>query len=78
MKTVPHVVEEKHLKLFQHDNSIKQARTVQTKRKPRKQTKPKKKVQRKTKKSMKGRVTKKRPQLKPRRRRGNIKDIFSP
>ena len=76
MKTVPHIVEEKHLKLFRPEGSKNPTKTPAKKRRQVKVKAPaKKKTQ--VKKSIKGRVTKKSHQSVIRHQRGNIKDIFS-
>ena len=87
MKTVPHIVEDKHLKLF-HPEVVKQTQVPSPKpRSTRKRTPAKKRGARPAKKRraprrpkqkvIKGRVTKKSPQSVRRRRAGKIKDIFS-
>ena len=76
MKTVPHIVEERHLKLF-HPEGVKNPTKAPAKktRQVKVKTPAKKKTQ--MKKSIKGRITKKSRQSVTRRQRGNIKDIFS-
>ena len=75
MKTVPHVVEDKYLRLFHPDvKNIKKSGTVQKKR-----IVKKKKIVSKstTKKPIKGHVKRKISQSVSRRQGGNIKDILS-
>ena len=93
MKTIPHVVLERHLRMFHPDRiqSIHQ-QSVSQKPRRRKQTvkrstkgkgkgtrkgKGKKRVKAGIKKTIKGRVTKKSRQSAARRQRNNIRDIFS-
>ena len=82
MKTVPHIVEEKHLKMFHPNNTTamikRKASRTPAQAPARKKRKPIKRSQKKQKKkTIKGRVTKKSRQSVVRRQRGNFKDIFS-
>ena len=86
MKTVPHIVEEKHLKMFHPNNTTtgikRKASRTPAQAPARKKRKPVKRSQKKQKRSLKkktikGRVTKKSRQSVVRRQRGNFKDIFS-
>ena len=78
MKTVPHVVEDKYLRLF-HGESIqkpaRKKRVVKRIVKKKRTVQKKKKIVRK--KPIKGGVKRKISQSVSRRRRGNIKDILS-
>ena len=78
MKTVPHVVLEKHLQMF-HPMRVQSnsSRKPQQKKRAKPIKKKNRKVKAATKKPIKGRVTKKRCQSVARHKRSNIKDIFS-
>ena len=80
MKTVPHIVEDRHLKLFHPvGNSTGQRKVskVQAQKKQETRIKKQKTQVPKKKKTIKGCVTKKSRQSVTRRQRSNIKDIFS-
>ena len=81
MKTVPHIVEEKHLKMFHPTTTGTKRKASRTPAQApaRKKRKPIKRSQKKRsqKKTIKGRVTKKSRQSVAKRQRGNFKDIFS-
>ena len=90
MKTVPHIVEEKHLRLFHpvsHSVNVKRVpprrkapRKATAQRAPPRKTKKvpvKRKARKAAKKTIKGRVIKRSRQSKVRRQGGNFKDIFT-
>ena len=75
MKTVPHVVEDKYLRLFHADvKTIKKSKTLKKKKIVKKIVGKSKTIK---KKAIKGPVKRKLNQSVSRRQRGNIKDILS-